>query len=94
MKKILILLSLISISASSVSAFAQDAAQLKASSLAACNAQAAQLPEDQKYVVTKICECTVENTDYATLIAKSAAGDTSAQTDAIAVAQKCAEENS
>jgi len=93
MKKTIILLSLISISTSSISVFAQDAAQLKESSLAACNAQAAQLPEDQKYVVTKICECTVENTDYETLIAKNAAGDTSAQADAIAVAQKCAEEN-
>lgn len=74
--------------------FAQDAAQLKDMSLKACDAQASQIPEAQREQVSKICKCTVENTDYEALIAKSAAGDASAQTDAIAVAQKCASESS
>lgn len=71
---------------------AQDAAQLKEMSMKACDAQATQVPEAQRESMSKICKCTVENTDYESLIAKSAAGDTSAQTDVIAVAQKCAKE--
>jgi len=95
MKKIIILLSLMSISATSFSVLAQDAAQLKETSLSACDAQAAQMPEIQREQVSKICKCTVENTDYEELLTKSAAGDTAGvQADAIAVAQKCAEDHS
>jgi hypothetical protein len=52
------------------------------------------VPEAQRESMLHICKCTVENTDYESLISKSAAGGESAQDDAIAVAQKCAEENS
>jgi len=82
------------VSVVSLSVQAQDAAQLKEMSMKACDAQASQVPEAQRESVSKICKCTVENTDYDSLIAKSAAGDASAQQDAIKVAQKCAKENS
>jgi hypothetical protein len=94
MKNLIILLSLVGISATSHAVFAQDAAQLKDVSMQACDAQAAQVPEAQRELMSKICKCTVENTDYEAFLEKSASGDESVQADAIAVAQKCAEENS
>lgn len=78
----------------SQTAYADDSAQLKEASLQACATQASQVPEAQKEQMMKVCECTVENTDYAALVEKVAAGDASVQADAMAVAQKCAEENS
>lgn len=80
-------------------AFAQDAgqpdaAQLKEMSMQACDAQTAQLPEEQKEMAMKVCECTVSNTDYDALMTNSQAGDLEkVQADAMAVAQKCAEDN-
>lgn len=76
------------------SAFAQDAAQLKELSMQACEAQILQLPEEQRSMTLKVCECTVSNTDYEKLAADSQSGDLEkVQADALAVAQKCAEEN-
>ena len=76
------------------SAFSQDAAQLKEMSMQACDAQIAQLPEEQRGMALKVCQCTVDNTDYAKLTADSQAGDLEkVQAEALAVAQKCAEEN-
>ena len=78
----------------STSAFAQDATQLKEMSMQACDAQTAQLPEEQRSMALKVCECTVNNTDYEKLTADSQSGDLEkVQADALAVAQKCAEEN-
>lgn len=94
MKKLIVLFAAATVSLGSVASFAQDAAQLKEMSLKACDAQASQAPEAQREMMTQICKCTVENTDYESLIEKTAAGDESAQSDAIAVAQKCAEEQS
>jgi len=94
MRKFIIALSVATASFTATSSFAQDAAQLKEMSLKACDAQASQVPETQRETILKICKCTVENTDYESLIKKSAAGDESAQADAIAVAQKCQKENS
>lgn len=94
MKKLIILFATATISLGSLATFAQDATQLKEMSLKACDAQAAQAPEEQREMMTQICKCTVENTDYESLMEKTAAGDESGQTDAIAVAQKCAEEQS
>lgn len=94
MKNLIILTSIVIALLASGMTFGQDAAQLKEMSLKACDAQSSQVPEEQREQVAKICKCTVENTDYETLIAKSAAGDASAQTDAIAVAQKCMGESS
>lgn len=94
MKKLIILLAVATASLGSVTTFAQDAAQLKEMSMKACDAQASQVPEAQRASMTQICKCTVENTDYESLMTKTAAGDASAQTDAMAVAQKCAEEQS
>lgn len=92
MKKLIILFAAATVSLGSVAAFAQDANELKEMSLKACDAQASQAPEAQREMMTHICKCTAENTDFASLIEKTAAGDESAQADAIAVAQKCAEE--
>ena len=94
MKNLIILCSLIGFSTASHLVYAQDASQLKEMSMQACDAQAAQVPEAQRESMSKICKCTVENTDYDALLKKSASGDASVQTDAIAVAQKCAKENS
>ena len=94
MKKLIILLAVVTASLGSATTFAQDAAQLQEMSMKACDAPASQAPEAQRESMTQICKCTVENTDYESLMAKTAAGDTSAQTDAVAVAQKCAEDQS
>ena len=94
MKKLLLSLTLISASFVSHSIFAQDVSQMKEMSMKACESQAAQMPEAQKEMILNMCKCTVENTDYEALIAKSAAGDTSVQADALAVAQKCAQQAS
>jgi len=94
MKKTITVISTVMMSLSALNSFAQDASQLKEISLKACEAQALQVEESQRELVMKICECTVENTDYESLTAKSAAGDASVQDDAIAVAQKCQKENS
>ena len=95
MKKIIIALSFAAASLTALTASAQDAAQIKDLSLKACEAQSAQMPEEQRELVMKICTCTVENTDYDVLLEKSVAGDTaSVQADALAVAQKCQAEHS
>jgi len=94
MKKVIVALTIAGASLTVLNASAQDADQIKSLSLQACEQQAAQLPEDQRELVMKICECTVENTDYETLLAKSAAGDTSVQADALAVAQQCQADHS
>jgi len=92
MKKLISLTSAALLLSSSV--LAQDAAQLKEMSMQACDAQTAQLPEEQRAMALKVCTCTVDNTDYAKLTADSQAGDLEkVQADALAVAQKCAEDN-
>lgn len=96
MKKLMFTLSMVSgtFCATTTSSYAQDAAQLKEFSMQACAAQAAQVEESLRENLIKICECTVENTDFDTLIKKSAAGDTSFQADAQAVVQQCQQDNS
>ena len=92
MKKLILASTFAVVSLGATNGYAQDAAQLKQISIDACDAQVAQIPEDQRELVLEICKCTVENTDYEALLAKAAAGDQSLQADAIAVAQKCQEE--
>jgi hypothetical protein len=94
MKNLIILLSIATAALALNTIFAQGSVQLKEMSMKACEAQSSQVPEAQRESMFHICKCTVENTDYESLISKSAAGGESAQDDAIAVAQKCAEENS
>ena len=94
MKKITTVLCIAALSLSVTNSFAQDAKQLKEESLKACDAQAAQMPESQRELVSKVCKCTVEKTDYESLLAKIAAGDATAQDDAIAVATQCQKDHS
>ena len=71
-------------------AFSQSAEDLKKQSLQVCEAQVAQLPEEQKAQVLSICNCTIENTDYEKVLKYSQEGNlTKVQEDAIKVAQEC-----
>lgn len=94
MKKLTVLFALVGASFGAVNSYAQDAAQLKEISMQACETQASQVDESLRDTLMKVCECTVENTDYNMLIEKSAAGDTSFQSDALAVAQQCQKDHS
>jgi len=89
MKNLILLLSVAGLASHSISTLAQDPAQLKETSLQACDAQSTQVPEAHREMVLRMCRCTAENTDYESLIAKSAAGDLSFQDDALAVAKQC-----
>jgi hypothetical protein len=86
MKKMVIIATVIF----STSSFAQDAEQMREASLSACDAQAAQMPEAQKELVLKTCKCSVENTDYAAMLAAAQSGDMAkSQELAMATAEKC-----
>ena len=69
---------------------AQTGADLKAQTLQICQAQAAQLADEQKELILALCNCTVENTDYDQVLKDSIAGNiTKIQEDATKVAQEC-----
>jgi len=71
-------------------AFSQSADDLKAQSLQICEAQAAQLPEEQKALTLKVCSCTADKTDFDQLLKDSQAGDfEKVQKDALAIALEC-----
>jgi len=75
---------------SSVS-FAMDADQLKEMALKACDTQLESIPAEMREQSKKVCECSVNNTDYAALLAAQQTGDTAKlQEDALKVAQECA----
>jgi len=89
-KKVLLLAALL---ASTTALAQQSADDLKKSTLEACDAQAATLPEEQREMVAKVCKCSAENTDYE-LMLKAQSGDqdavTQATQSAMEVGQKCA----
>ena len=70
-----------------------SADDLKKSTLEACSAQAAAVPEAQREMIVKVCECSAENTDY-DLMLKAQSGDqdavAKATESAMKVGQKCA----
>lgn len=75
------------------SAFAMDANQLKEAALKACQTQLEQVPENLREATKKTCECNVNKTDYAAVLAATQSGDTEKiQADALKVAQECAKE--
>ncbi len=89
MKKLVLVAAMLA----STTAFAQDAAEMKKQALAACDAQAAQIPEAQREMVSKMCKCGAENTDY-DLMLKAQSNDQEAmkmaQENAMKVGEKCA----
>lgn len=90
MKKVILMASFLA----SASAYAQlSADDLKKSALEACQAQAAAIPEEQRGMIVKVCECSAENTDYEIML-KAQSGDqeaiTKATESAMKVGQKCA----
>jgi len=73
--------------------FAMDADQLKDLALKACGTQLESIPEEMRAQSKKACECGVKNTDYAAVLEAQKTGNTEKlQQDAVAVAQKCAQE--
>jgi len=90
MKKIILAVAML-ISTTAVAQ--QTAEELKKTTLEACQTQAAAIPEAQREMVTKVCECSAENTDYE-LMVKAQSGDqdavTQATQSAMKVGQKCA----
>lgn len=73
--------------------FAMDANQLQEAALKACDTQLENVPENMREQSKKTCECNVNNTDYAAMLAAQKTGDTDKiQADALKVAQECAKE--
>jgi hypothetical protein len=73
--------------------FAVDADQMKAAALKACDTQLETVPEAMREQTKKICECNVNNTDYAAVLESQQSGDTEkVQQDAMKVAEACAKE--
>lgn len=69
-----------------------EVSELKTKALEACGAQLEQVPEEMREQATVICECTVENMDYAKLEALTNAGESQeAMKLSMEVAQKCSE---
>lgn len=90
MKKITFLALLITASTSS----AQEIEQMKEASMQACNAQVAKLSAEQQEAGLKVCECTVENTDFEALQADTQTGNIQKViADSQAIAQDCAKKH-
>lgn len=71
--------------------FAMDANQLKQAALDACQVEVAGVPEDVREKTKELCECKVENTDYAAVLEAQQSGDTEkVKKDALDVAAACA----
>ncbi len=91
MRKTLIII----LAMSSSMGFAMDASQLKAAALKACDTQLASVPEEMREQTKKICECNVNNTDYAAVLDAQKSGDSEkVQADALKVATACAKKSS
>jgi len=87
MRKTLIII----LSMMSSSAFSMDADQLKAAALKGCDTQLESVPEEMREQTKKICECNVNNTDYAAILDAQQSGETEkVQQDALKVATECA----
>ncbi len=87
MKKTTIIIMLMITSAG----FSMDASQLKEAALKACETQVENVPENMREKTKKVCECNVNNTDYAAVLAASQTGDSEkVQQDALKVAEECA----
>ena len=90
MNKVILLAALLATTPAVAQTSADD---LKKSALEACEAQAAAIPEAQREMVVKVCECSAENTDYDIML-KAQSGDqdavTKATESAMKVGQKCA----
>ena len=71
--------------------FSMDASQLKEAALKACATQVDSVPENMREKTKKVCECNVNNTDYAAVLAAQKSGDSEkVQQDALKVAEACA----
>ena len=85
-KSLIVVLSMIS-----STSFAMDADQLKDMALKACDTQLEHVPAEMREQSKKICECSVNKTDYAAMLTAQQTGDTTKlQEDALKVAQECA----
>lgn len=72
-------------------ALAQTAEEMKSATLKACQLQAENMPDAQKEIVKKTCECGAENTDYKKILEYTKAGNVAgAQEESMKAAQKCA----
>lgn len=86
MKKLIFLAAILATS----SASAQNAEEMRKSSLEACDIQAQAMPEAQRDMVLNVCKCTVENTDYDMMM--KAQSDQAAMEEVQAAAMKVAQE--
>ncbi len=72
-----------------MTACSDEAGKLKKQALEACEVSAQQMPENMREETLKVCQCTVEKTDYQAAVAGDAA---KLQADAIKNAEACAKE--
>ena len=71
--------------------FTRGASELKDAALKACDTAMESVPENMREQSKKMCECTVNKTDYEAVLAAQKSGDmTQLQEDAIKNAQACA----
>ena len=93
MKKLFTLLIFVFASTLTTASFAQDIEQIKQQAKKVCETQSAQVDEQERELVLKVCTCTVDNTDYEAFLADMAAGDmVKIQADAEIAASKCSED--
>ncbi len=88
MKKTLIII----LAMSSSVGFAMDASQLKEAALQACDTQSVHVSEKMREQAKKLCQCNVNNTDYAAVLDAQQSGDSEkVQADVLKVAAACTE---
>ncbi len=73
--------------------FSMDASHFKELALKACKTQLENIPEAMREKSKKACECKVNKTDYDAVLAARESGDTDkVTTDALKIAEECANE--